>query len=360
VAKTHYEVLGIGRNSTEAQIRSAYRRLVLKHHPDHSKDPRSAEIFSEVRNAYEALSDPSRRRSYDLSLEAKPRGPISPPPAPPKPTTAPKPTKKPKAPTVTDDLLRLTTLFNRSRYAEAEKLAFKILEKHPREAIPYGILGDISRARGDLSQAANMYAHAVQADPRNQLYQQRYEELILASRPKTAVAKNSHPGNDAAALGVGGAVCLVSLSYIALGKEAPLLPAISLISTWSLGLVVMLFLCGVTAGATLSISGRLDRFSSVSTTALGGISPAMALATIAIVNFWGAAALYAVLGLSQNAFNYSTSRLIGAVAMIVAVASLAAVASDRLNPMQVLLWGGNLSYMGGICGWMVTDSLRRV
>lgn len=357
--QSHYEILGVKATSTTAEIRTAYRRLVLKHHPDHSHDPKSADVLMRVVSAYEVLSDSEQRKAYDALLAARDRDRrrVSQPQPPPAENPARTARPAPRQSTLTEELLRLTSLFSKSRYAEAEKLAFRILEKNPKEATPYGVLGDIARARGNLPLAINMYAHAVQADPRNRLYQQRYEELVksetsVAVKTPTAAARQAAPF-------FGGAVCVVSCAYVALSKEAPMAPHLGLISTWTLGLVVMLFLCGVAAGASFSMAGLLDRFSSVSTTSLGKLSPSMALGTVAIVNFWAAGILYALVGISQNAFNFSTSRLVGAVAAIVCLASLAAAISDRLNPGQVLLWGGNLAYIGAICGWMVADSLGR-
>ena len=65
MAKSHYEVLGVKTSSTADQIRSAYRKTVLEHHPDRSSDPTSTEIFMLATSAYEVLSNPDRRRQYD-------------------------------------------------------------------------------------------------------------------------------------------------------------------------------------------------------------------------------------------------------------------------------------------------------
>jgi curved DNA-binding protein CbpA len=64
---THYHVLGVSVDADEGAIRSAYRNLARRYHPD-AGEGSSVERFREVVEAYETLIDPQRRRSYDLSL----------------------------------------------------------------------------------------------------------------------------------------------------------------------------------------------------------------------------------------------------------------------------------------------------
>jgi curved DNA-binding protein len=64
--RDYYEVLGVGRDATAADIKKAFRKLARVHHPDVAKDKSSAEEkFKEINEAYEVLSDPEKRKKYD-------------------------------------------------------------------------------------------------------------------------------------------------------------------------------------------------------------------------------------------------------------------------------------------------------
>lgn len=64
--KDYYEVLGLARGATEADIKKAYRKLAMKHHPDRNAgNAASEEQFKAVNQAYEVLSDPKKRSAYD-------------------------------------------------------------------------------------------------------------------------------------------------------------------------------------------------------------------------------------------------------------------------------------------------------
>jgi molecular chaperone DnaJ len=61
-----YEVLGVNRDAADDEIKKAYRKLAMKHHPDRNPDnPKSEELFKEAKEAYEILSDPQKRAAYD-------------------------------------------------------------------------------------------------------------------------------------------------------------------------------------------------------------------------------------------------------------------------------------------------------
>ena len=64
--RDYYEVLGVGKSATDAELKSAYRKLAKKYHPDLNKDNKEAEEkFKEVNEAYGILSDPDKKNKYD-------------------------------------------------------------------------------------------------------------------------------------------------------------------------------------------------------------------------------------------------------------------------------------------------------
>src|SRR3954452_10901610 len=83
--KDYYTVLGVAASATQDEIKKQYRRLASKHHPDKNQnDPKAAERFKEISEAYQVLGDADKRKQYDQMRQlgafggfpgAGPRGP---------------------------------------------------------------------------------------------------------------------------------------------------------------------------------------------------------------------------------------------------------------------------------------------
>ena len=70
MAEDYYETLDVSKDASKEEIKKAYRKLAMKHHPDINKNPDAEEKFKEISEAYAVLSDDTKRKQYDMFGEA--------------------------------------------------------------------------------------------------------------------------------------------------------------------------------------------------------------------------------------------------------------------------------------------------
>ncbi|HRJ26809.1 MAG TPA: DnaJ domain-containing protein [Fimbriimonadaceae bacterium] len=363
---THYEQLGVGTDADESAIRAAYRRLVKLVHPDRSSAPDAQDRFIRVQEAYEVLTDPVRRASYDRLLELERAGPPARPSASSTPTspTQAQDEKPPRPPTGSafqqpSDLLRLTQLSQKGLLIEAEKLAKKLVQTQPREALPHSVLGDVARHRGRLREAVSHYSYAIQLDPRNPTYTRKHAEVhrILARQEPMGTLRR--PQASPAAILTGVFATLACAIYVAKTQEPPLFPEFGPLSTLTLGCLMGLIVSGIALGAALAVANQVDPTALHSPLGEPRLSMAWSLGLIAGINFWLAGLAFGILAGMRRAAHPSMVKLLATVAVIPGVFALAAAwQPGTLSPGQVLLWGGNFAYFGAILGWQVVESFR--
>lgn len=360
VQPDHYQVLGVGRDADAHAIKSAYRKLAAAYHPDRNSSPTASQNFIAVQNAYEVLRDAERRTKYDEFLKTRtaPARAVTEvrTPEPPAAPKGPKATAESRHQESAPEMLRLTSLLAKGRISDAERLAHRLIRQYPRAAIPYAVLGDVYRFRGDIDQAIKMMSYAAQLAPNNPQYMAKAEQLI---RSQSTVDRTMQAPSTAKPLPLWTVVFVVvcGCSYVALARELPFLTIVPLINTWTLGLIGMLALSGLTAGAAMRTMRVLDPYAHVHGSAVARMSPAVSLAALSAINFWIATIAFSVLAIKNDTMHRSLARLIGAVALMTVTYALASGISTHISAVQTLLWGGNLIYMAALLGWAVADAL---
>lgn len=68
----YYDILGVDKNASEQEIKKAFRKLSLQYHPDRNTDPEAETTFKTINEAHETLSDPEKRRQYDMQQQGIP------------------------------------------------------------------------------------------------------------------------------------------------------------------------------------------------------------------------------------------------------------------------------------------------
>lgn len=370
--KTYYEILGVPRSATLEVIKRRYRQLARKHHPDVAEDKSAAQAaFIEIKEAYEALTDPARRVAYDALLNrnafnsaagisenyagteqrAERRS-----------TTESAQARREAARRYIADA---RIAFVHKRYASAVKACREAQRLDPKNAEACIILGDVYQAQGRIEEAVTAYAAAAHLSPSDKSVRDRLGNLSQARR-RDREAEDRRQKLLKSGYGlIAGAVIIFLFGLLAISKNPPapwFAESIKVIDKWSTLLVIVLLVDGALIGMLMSINGNINRmdneliYSAGESGGLGsGTSPVILFVLSAsLFNFYLAVGLYLVIGLAEENFSKSLLKVFGAVFIFVLLVSIIYWPGRE----QVITFGGNLVLPAMVFGWVIGDVLK--
>jgi curved DNA-binding protein CbpA len=397
--KNYYEILGLPRDATVAQIKKRYRELARKYHPDVMADKALAQrMFVEIGEAYQTLTDPMSRRDYDRTLpapdsigtrfdSARVNGGESAG----RSSAAASHSHGP-APNVAVLLKDAQFSFIRHRFNEAANLCKQALKIDRTNARAHAVLGDVYRAQGKTDRAINEYSFAVEYDPADRQSREKLDSLLerehqfLRKTPRPPAAerradeaerpvsrprppRHEHSPSDRGRLAIPEKQ-VVGVNLVTQGAVLAILMAVGrwpgapaaafrtylpLVSAWSWNLVVALAAAAALSAAVMTMTGVTDHPDDELVFEDAGVIPTgLLLLLFCGFFFWGAAALYMVLGAIQGNLSRSVLKVFASVALIVLFAGfLYPIGGD-----QVWLLGGNVAFIGALIGWYGGSTIR--
>ena len=381
-ARNHYEVMGLPRNATVAQIKRRYKQLVRKYHPDVATDKEMAHrLFIQITEAYQALSDPVRRKAYDETLKMEDthfrhsHAPDAQHHTSSRPshhasthrstsTTVGAPDVQFGNETVAQKVRDAQFAFIQKRFNEAASHCKEALEMDPRCARAHTVMGDIYRAQGRTQNAIGSYSYALQFDPKDKESERKLMELVGKEViPKTDfVSYIRDPKRIAVFNTLGWAAVFILIMLIGVFPGQPISWLGSFappINRWSWNLVSLMAAASIGAGVLLSANGFLRHpDEEIIYENPGGswvsVPTGWALLLGSGFFFIGAALFYATVSLLQGNLSKSVIIVFACVAVIV---TLSAMMYPHARE-QVLLFGGNVAFLSCLIGWYMGSMMR--
>lgn len=352
--RTYYDALGLPKDATLAQIKRRYRQLVQKYHPDVAVDKANAhKIFIQITEAYEALSDPARRKAYDANLESQSE------------RAAAKMTQTRER--MSDSPENVAKLINDAqfayihrRFSEALNICKRAVTIEPCNARAYAIMGDASKALGKRGDAIKYYTFAVQFDGRDEdshrklmaLLSKQFSKAQPAPAPDRQINARLVPVNILLFLLAGLLLYLIKLDP---GRHIYWLEAFPPADQWSYNLAGFIAASSFIVGFTLSINNILAHPDEELIFEGGDNWMVVPSGLILLLGsglfFLGAAAIYFVAGLAQGSLSRSVMTVFACVMAIILMAGLMYTESYAIK--QVLLFGGNVSFIPMLAGWYI-------
>lgn len=363
--KDYYKILGVPRTATAAEIKRNYRELARKYHPDVFRDKRAgARAFVRITEAYKTLIDPEKRRAYDSTLDEITQ--VVPPPG---STYRSSPgSTRPQGRSRAQEVQRLVKeaemAFIRKRLDDAISFCRMALKQDATCARAHAILGDVYRARKLFDHAINEYNYAVQYDPSDKDSEKKLEKLVGKARPITFSWERPDGRISTQTImmlltGWGMAFFLLFLVYAFPGKPVWWLKFDLLTLPWSWNLIAVMIGDGALVGFLLGVSGITGHPDDELIFETGGrghgiIPTGLLVLFFSPLFFWGSAVLYIVVGFIQDTISWNIVKVFLAIIAITLV-SAALYLPDRRS---VLFFGGNVVFIGALCGWYLGAMLR--
>lgn len=395
--KTHYQVMGLAETASPDDIKKAFRKLAREYHPDLHRDrPEMHEVFVRISQAYEVLSDPSRRAAYDLDLRTQARrdterrsggfgsasysqaaagaGARS---AAGTSTTGPNAARNEKArlekekkrQTINKVMDDARLAFARGHLTEARRLCQEVLEVS-RMGDAYLMLGDIAARQGRWNAAVDNYTLAMQLMPNDPRIRRKFEEAVAqmgsggrrSGGVRGPLGGQVSPGNRMSyqlGLACFGCAVILFLMFWAPNLVTPKLDW-PFVEDWTVAHFASMVVVGFLAGAVLSSATLVDTFHAqlvVPTIGPGKIHVpiGLILGTLGVIFFPLAVAAYALIAYLQDGHSPSIVGML--VTVVLLVFGFWIVAAPEAQG-QTLLMGGNVVFIASLFGWLIGDLFR--
>lgn len=359
--RNYYEILGLPRDATLAQIKRRHKQLVRKYHPDVAEDKQLAHrLFIQIQEAYDTLTDPVTRRDYDAKLNAQVQRTTT-------QTVHASQSERPRqgqAGAVIGHIKDAQFAYVQRRFHDAANHCKQALKIDPRNARAHTVLGDIYRAQGRTANAMRSYSYALQYNPSDHDTEKKLMDLVgkqvsHSSRTHTPAAQSRLAALTMIWWGI--AVFLIVAIHISPGEPITWLREyVPYIGLWSLNLVVLMAASSMVIGILISINGLVrNPDEELVFDASGGNWAVIPTGLILLLGsgffFLGAAVFYIVASLVQWSISKSVLITFACVVGVVVLSSL----TYRPDAMkQVLLFGGNVSFFSMLIGWYIGSSFR--
>lgn len=358
--RDYYRILGVERTATPEQIKQRYRELVRQHHPDVNPNQHTGlghNTFLQIVEAYQLLSDSSKRSEYDKAWERR---------------SASQPTAASNAKTATapgGNAIIANLLAEAQRYFEAKnhsetiRTCRRILQLEKENPEVYELLGDVYAQMKRNEMAISHYTMAQQfSKTRQSEINAKIERQMKQEEKSIHEAIHGKPVyKRAPVIAVVFATLLMLSAWGMSLRDAPPIEGFILFDQTPWHVLLLFWIDAFLLGATLAGSGVIERFDDEMLFDLGGgqsqkNAPPIGLMIpiFSILNFYLAVIAGLIYGLMHERFSVSFVK----AALAVFLLGLAFAAPHPNALTQILLFGTGPAFAAMCVGWLFADVIR--